>query len=543
MRSGAKVALAGGVFLVVVGGTGIGAYTLVSDINGDLSTDSRSGAERVKAGPPTRAEVRDTARKFLDAWTADDPEEAASYTNNAEAAALALTGYREEAHVSKAAFSPQTPTGADVPFSVSATVSFKGHRKPWSYDGQLTVVRGEKTGRPLVDWKPSVVHPDMARGDTLRTGEAAAPPIEAVDRNGTVLKKGAHPSLGPVLDSLREKYGEQAGGKPGVELWIEGQGEGAPDQTLLSLAAGTPGTLRTTLSATAQAAAEKAVERYAGSSVVALKPSTGEILAVANHDPDGFNAAFLGKMAPGSTMKIVSAALLIDKGLTSAAGPAPCPPAATWQSQTFHNLKGLAPDENATLADDFARSCNTAFVKFADDLTPDDLTRKAEEDFGLGRENWKAGVPTFDGSVPAAGGPDTAAALIGQGRIQMNPLNLASVTATARTGSFHQPVIVSRSLDDRPLATARGLSAGTAQQLRQMMQRTAVSGTGATAMAGLGPDMGAKTGSAEVDGQEVSNSWFSGYRGDLAAAAMAQEGGHGGDTAGPIVAAVLRSGG
>lgn len=543
MRSGAKVALAGGVFLVVVGGTGIGAYTLVSDINGDLSSDARSGAERVKAGPPTRAEVRDTARKFLDAWAADEPDEAASYTNNAEAAALALTGFREEAHVSKAAFSPQTPTGADVPFSVSATVSFKGHRKPWSYDGRLTVVRGEKTGRPLVDWKPSVVHPDMAQGDTLRTGEAAAPPIEAVDRNGTVPKKGAHPSLGPVLDSLREKYGEQAGGKPGVELWIEGQGEGAPDQTLLSLAAGTPGTLRTTLSATAQAAAEKAVERYDGSSVVALKPSTGEILAVANHDPDGFNAAFLGKMAPGSTMKIVSAALLIDKGLTSAAGPAPCPPTATWQSQTFHNLKGMAPDENATFADDFARSCNTAFVKFADEITPDDLTRKAQEDFGLGRENWKAGVPTFDGSVPAAGEPDTAAALIGQGQIQMNPLNLASVTATARTGSFHQPVIVPRSLDDRPLATARGLSAGTAQQLRQMMQRTAVSGTGATAMAGLGPDMGAKTGSAEVDGQEVSNSWFSGYRGDLAAAAMAQEGGHGGDTAGPIVAAVLRSGG
>ena len=120
---------------------------------------------------------------------------------------------------------------------------------------------------------------------------------------------------------------------------------------------------------------------------------------------------------------------------------------------------------------------------------------------------------------------------------------MASVTATAMTGVFRQPVIVPRALDGRELATAKGLSSGTVAQLRSMMNRTAVSGTASQVMAGLGGSVGAKTGSAEVDGQAVSNSWFTGYRNDMAAAAMTQEGGHGGEAAGPIVAAVLRTGG
>lgn len=311
----------------------------------------------------------------------------------------------------------------------------------------------------------------------------------------------------------------------------------------MTLARGKAGELRTTLSAGAQAAAEKAVAKYSESSVVAVKPSTGEVLAVANHRKDGFNAAFLGKLAPGSTMKVLSAAILIDNGLTTSTGPAPCPPTATWQSQTFKNLDDMAPNERATLSESFARSCNTAFVKYAGKVRADSLTKEAEERFGLGRDNWKVGIPSFDGSVPASGGPDTAPSMIGQGQVQMNPLNMASVTATAMTGRFRQPVIVSPELDDRQLATAKGLSASTVQQLRQMMNRTATSGTAAAAMSGLGGSIGAKTGSAEVDGQAKSNSWFTGYRGDVSAAAVAQEGGRGGDVAGPIVASVLRAAG
>lgn len=538
MRNGVKGAVIGTVCVAMLGGAGYGAYNVVSALNGDGGTD---GHTRVRTGPPSGPEVTDAAKGFFAAWEKGDAATAASYTNYPQAARELLTAYGGDAHITGVHVTPGTATGATVPFTVKATVSYKGRSRPLSYTSTLTVVRGETSHRPLVDWRPSVVHPRLREGDTLTTGESAAPPIEAVDRNGQVLTKEKYPSLGPILDQLRERYGAEAGGTDAVELAIRRQGNDA-GTPLLTLAEGKPGRLRTTLSASAQAAAEAAVQKYAESSVVAVKPSTGEVLAVANHRADGFNAAFLGALAPGSTMKILSSATLIDSGLTTANGPAPCPPSAVWQSQTFHNLEGLAPNENATLSESFARSCNTAFVKFADDVKADSLTREAEDRFGLGGD-WKVGIPSFDGRVPASGGPDTAAGLIGQGQVQVNPLDMASVTATAMTGTFRQPVIVPLGLDGREPARARGLAPSTVQQLRAMMSRTAHSGTAAGAMAPLGGDIGAKTGSAEVDGQAKSNSWFTGYRNDVAAAAMAQDGGHGVDAAGPIVATVLRNAG
>ncbi len=95
---------------------------------------------------------------------------------------------------------------------------------------------------------------------------------------------------------------------------------------------------------------------------------------------------------------------------------------------------------------------------------------------------------------------------------------------------------------DREFATAAPLSTGVAKGLRTMMNAAATNGTAAKAMAGVPSPKGAKTGSAEVGNQATSNSWFTGYSGDLAAAAVVQAGGHGGDAAGPVVAQVLKAG-
>ncbi|WP_030190642.1 penicillin-binding transpeptidase domain-containing protein [Streptomyces violaceorubidus] len=540
MGRGVKVAVIGGVLAVMVGGAGYGAYNMVSALDG-----GGSGTE-AKSGPPSADEVAEASEKFFAAWEKGDATTAASYTNNASVAGTLLTAYGEEAHIGGVEITPGRATGTSVPFTVKAKVSYEGTTKPFGYESRLTVVRGETSGRPLVDWTPSVVHPGLKDGDTLVTEESATPQIQAVGRDGsTVLTKEKYPSLGPVLATLRERYGSEAGGTPGVELVVRHTSTQAPDTPLLTLTEGEPGKLRTTLSASVQAAAEKAVKRYGESSVVAVKPSTGEVLAVANNRADGFNAAFQGRVAPGSTMKIITAAMLIDNGVTSMNGPAPCPDTATWQSQTFKNLTNMKPNPGATLANTFLRSCNTGFIKLIDEkpLTDASLTQEAEERFGLGQDNWQTGIVSFDGRVPASGGPDRAANAIGQGQVQMNPLNMASVTATAITGEFRQPYLVPFDLDDREPATAKGLPQGTASQLRQMMRLTATQGTAVEAMSGLRGDIGAKTGSAEVDGQAVSNSWFTAFRDDVAAAAMTEEGGHGGDAAGPIVADVLRVGG
>lgn len=298
------------------------------------------------------------------------------------------------------------------------------------------------------------------------------------------------------------------------------------------------------LDADVQAAAEKAVLKFPQSSVVAVQPSTGNVLAVADHRSDGFPASLSGARAPGSTMKIVTGAMLLDRGLVAADKVAPCPAEVQWGGKTFKNLKGFKL-EGETFATSFAQSCNTAFIKQILPVDDDDaLPKEAREVFGIGEGvEWKVGVPTVDGKVPAATGPAAAAAYIGQGQIQMNPLTMASITATARTGVFRQPVVVKASLDDRELARAtRRMKPSVAAQLVRMMKLTATSGTAQGAMSAVhGSDKGAKTGSAEVDGAQSPDSWFTGFSGDVAAAAMVEGGGHGGDAAGPIVAAVLSS--
>ncbi|WP_250301888.1 MULTISPECIES: penicillin-binding transpeptidase domain-containing protein [unclassified Streptomyces] len=555
MRNGAKIGMVSGVLAVVASGVGYGAYNIWTGLNssgGGSGTSSTTQAAPVRTGPPTDDEISSTAKDFLTAWSDGDAEKASQLTNNAGDSQPLLAGYREDAHVTKVTLTPGAPTGAKVPFTVEATLSFEGKTKPWSYSSSLTVVRGLTTGRALVDWDASVIHPQLKKGDTLTTGEAKAAPVKAVDRNNIELTKEKYPSLGPILDAMRERYGSKAGGKPGIETYIEKSSDGtsadtAPAKTLVVLAKGTPGLLHTTLDARTQAAAETAVKKFDESSVVAVKASTGEIRAVANHRADSFNAAMQGKLAPGSTMKIMTAAMLINNGVASEKSPVLCPSEAIWHSQTFHNLDNFSI-AGGTLETSFARSCNTAFIKplsKLSDLHVADtaLPSTAKKYFGIG-EVWNVGIASADGSVPETTGPNTAAAMIGQGLVQMNPLNMAAVTATARSGSFHQPVIVPRSMLDGAVATAQPLPYNTAQQLRDMMHTTATApyGTGTVAMSGVGGYKGAKTGSAEVDAQGKSNSWFTGFSNDLAAAAVVQSGGHGGDAAGPVVAAVLAAG-
>lgn len=540
MRGGTKFAVAIGGFAAASTVVLYGVYTLVGD-EADAGTQSASAPAPVKTGPPDAAEVTDASTAFFQAWAAGDAEKTAQLTNNAADAVTALTGYASDAHITKVVVTPGTPVDAKVPYSVTATVSFDDKTTEWTYDTSLTVTRGLSTGRALVEWQPAVLYPGLKTGESLKTGEAAAPQIEALDHNGVELTKEKYPSLGTILDALRERYGKESGGQAGIETWVASSDEAIPDRTVNVITEGTPGKLTTTLDATAQAAAEKAVAGFENASVVAIKPSTGEIRAVANNRTDSFNAAMQGAKAPGSTLKIVSSALLIDQGIVAADKKADCPKSSIWYGRTFTNLNDFSID-GGTFQQSFARSCNTAFISHVDEIEDDSLHKEAEDVFGIGLD-WKAGISTFDGSIPVSTEAATAAALIGQGQVQMNPLNMASIAATAKAGTFHQPIIVPQSLDNRALAqAARSLSADTASQLRQMMRLTATSGTAATAMANVGGDKGAKTGSAEVDGQENSDSWFVGYSDDLAAAALVEKGGHGGDAAGPIVAEVLRAG-
>ncbi|MFF4254372.1 penicillin-binding transpeptidase domain-containing protein [Streptomyces sp. NPDC001663] len=548
-RRKTRPAVVGGMIAVVVVGAGFGVYALTGGSAADDRTSATSSSgdnkPKVKTGPLSAKEVQSASTTFLTSWQTGKVTQAAAVTSDSTAATALLTGYTKDAHIKDVTLTAGTRTGDKVPFSVKGTVSYKGTTKPLAYESSLTVVRNKETGKPQVDWHSSVVHPDLKDGDTLVTGESGTPPVKAYDRDGGELTTAKYASLGPVLDGLREKYGKTAGGKAGIELQVvrgkASQKAKLSDKTLLTMSKGTPGKVKTTLSPTFQAAAERQVAAKARSSVVVIRPSTGEILAVANNSRS-FNVAFQGSLAPGSTMKVVTSTMLFEKGLVKPDQSHPCPKTYKLAGWTFHNDDDSEIKQGSfKLA--FGASCNNAFINFAPKLSNSDLTKEAQQVYGLGLNNWAIGVPTFDGSIPVQSGAQMGASLIGQGGVRMNPLNMASVSATVESGVFRQPYLVSPDVDHRTLAKAsRTMSAQTQGWLKEVMRYTAGYGTASKAMSGVYGDVGAKTGSAEVDGQKKPNGWFTAYRGDLAAAGVVQAGGHGGDTAGPIVAALLKMG-
>nr|WP_308309025.1 penicillin-binding transpeptidase domain-containing protein [Streptomyces sp. CHD11] len=524
MNRGSKAGIAAGVVVLL----GVGGYATV-EAAGLLK----------KTGPLSQDEVRSAADDFLDAWAKGEVADAAELTDDERPAFDALTRFRQDIGPD-VSFQARRREADEVAFSVTVRFAESGAGPDWTYGSSLKVVRDEGSGEPRVDWSPAVVHPRLADGGRLALVENDASSIEATDRDGQELTVEEFPSLATVLPTLAERYGEGLGGEPGVEVRITEQ-EGGAGGPLHVVSEGKKAELRTTLSAKAQRAAERAVKKYPESSAVAVEPGSGDILAVANNREDGFNAAFLGNRAPGSTMKIVTAAALLEQDLVGASRPAPCPSTESYGGATFQNLDKFEID-GGTFSDAFIRSCNTTFVNFAERVGADGLAGEAKEVFGIGLE-WRSGVATFDGSVPEAEGPELAASMIGQGKVQMNALTMASVAATASTGTFRQPVLVAPELDGREIAEApRSLPDGVTEQLRGLMRRTAAEGTAAEALRGLPGDVGAKTGSAEVDGAQTSDSWFTGFRDDTAAAATVEAGGHGGDAAGPIVRDILAAG-
>lgn len=174
-RRKTKPAVVGGLIAVAVVGGAFGAYSLYG--GGASAEDGTSvGHKAVKSGPPTAAEVTALSTRFLAAWQSGEVAKAAGATTDAGAATTVLTGYTKDAHITGVTVTAGTPSGASVPFSVKATVTYKGKSKPLAYESKLTVARRAEDGVALVDWKPSVVHPDLQDGDRLVTGAAGTPP-------------------------------------------------------------------------------------------------------------------------------------------------------------------------------------------------------------------------------------------------------------------------------------------------------------------------------------------------------------------------------
>jgi penicillin-binding protein A len=287
-------------------------------------------------------------------------------------------------------------------------------------------------------------------------------------------------------------------------------------------------------------------------SVVALEPATGKVrvmVSTPGYDPndldedgvfarlqsDDANSPLLdratqGGYPPGSTMKVVTAAAALDSGRFTpdslVDGRSPIVVSAVPLSNFANEQFGPIPLTTA-----LTHSVNTVWAQVAEKLGrkrmarymtrfgfdsdppmdyPDDQMRPS----GVFDVKRRKVIPPDSGSV------DIGRVGIGQERLLVTPLQMATVAATvANRGVRMKPHLADRIVDAdgrtvkriEPEAAERAMSAETAGKLAQMMSNVVREGTGvAAALEGI--EVAGKTGTAELNiAQRINQPWFIGF--------------------------------
>jgi cell division protein FtsI/penicillin-binding protein 2 len=427
------------------------------------------------------------------------------------------------------------PAGAReaVTFSLSATVAASAApgaaSGTWSYHSALTAYQVPDGTGWLIAWDPSVIAPNLTVGQHLAAAVVPPQGTSVTDSAGNPLSS-AYNDPGLIhIASLLALHAPTAAGTPGLSVQIEDSAGAAVPGSQATVTPPKSNRVVTTISPQAERAAQQAVAGADGSAIVALQPSTGYIGAIANNAQ--FNDfALTAAVAPGSTMKIITATALINSGLTAEGSPVACPATYTVQGITYHNDRDESEPAGTPFSDDFAQSCNNAFAQWWSQLKGQ-LAATASEYYGLDQA-WSIGLPgesaTYFDAPADASGSELAQEAFGEGQLKASPLAMASVAATVDSGQFRQPVLV----PGTPAVSAAPLPASTDQQLRDMMREVVTEGTAASI--GLGPGVYAKTGTADVQGQDEPNSWMVAFDPgkDIAVAVLVINAGYGAQVAG-----------
>ncbi|MGH3938228.1 MAG: penicillin-binding transpeptidase domain-containing protein [Pseudonocardiaceae bacterium] len=327
-----------------------------------------------------------------------------------------------------------------------------------------------------------------------------------------------------VLPGIRDVVETQRAGAAGWRI-VTVDAVGAEVAELASEQPRLVPTVTTTVDLRVQAAAEDALEAVRQPAmIVAIQPSSGEILAVAqNSAADAQGAlALVGRYPPGSTFKIVTAAAALQAGTLTPQSPVACPGTATIEGRLIPNIDrfdlGTVPLRTA-----FARSCNTTFAALAAGFQPGQLTDTAYQ-MGIGRDYQISGITTLTGQVPPSESlVQRAENGFGQGRVLTTPFGMALVASTvAAGGQVPIPVLIRGMPTETASAPAQPVPGEVAEGLREMMREVITEGTG-EALVDQG-DVHGKTGTAEFS-STGSHGWFVGFRGDLAFATLVVEAG------------------
>lgn len=309
------------------------------------------------------------------------------------------------------------------------------------------------------------------------------------------------------------------------------------------------GSVMLTLNRAAQRAAHQGLMELPGTAegaVVALRPDTGEVLAMtsspsynpnrlASHDFQAtekaweqlnsaphapmFNRATQGRYPPGSTFKLVTASAALESGRftpqSQVTGTASLDLPLT-TTNMVNESGGSCGADTITLTQALAVSCNTAFADVGMTLGAKKLAEQAER-YGFGQDVLEDLPADVESTFPAnADAPQTAFSAIGQFDVATTPLQMAMVVAgIANDGTVMKPHVVSEvrapdlsTLEEvQPEEISQAVSGDTAEQLQEMMVSVTNDGTGGTgAIPGI--EVGSKTGTAQSSEDRAPYAWY-----------------------------------
>ena len=449
-----------------------------------------------------------------------------------EAAASALATLLE---IDPAPFTEQVKAAGPEAFVEAITLRQDAVSPPPVFQKEISAITGAAALPSTLSLAPTRT---FARALLGSAGEATAELIEESD---------GRLSPGDVtgLSGLQREYDEVLRGADFVSVRTV-TADGTRSAVLFE-EPGEEGELRTTLDAGIQELAESVLEdEPSASALVAIQPSTGHVLAVANGPgSQGQQTALLGQYAPGSTFKLATTLAMLRAG-TTAQSTVSCPAELNVDGRNFNNASTYPAQflGEIPLIQAFAQSCNTAFINARGEISQAALAEAAES-LGIGVEA-PIGTGAYFGSVPdTAEGTAHAASMIGQGQVLVSPFALAVAAASIGNGSRISPVLVQDPAGEaQPSAsaspsTADGapLSAAETAALQEMM-RAVVTDGGVQLLGDVpGEPVRAKTGTAEF-GSDVpprTHAWVVALQGDLAVALFIEEGELGSTSGGPVM--------
>ncbi len=482
-------------------------------------------------------------------------------------AADAATRMAELVGVDPAAYAQQVEASGPQAFVAAITLRADGRTIT---DEQIAAIPG---GRAIADSLPLAPTRTFARA---LLGTAAAASAEQIEKSDGELKPGDTTGTG----GLQQQYDAQLRGTDSTVIRAQKAGLTAEElraatpesRRILFQVQGKPGTpLQTTLDVNLQQLAEDVLAKVGpASAIVALRPSTGAVLAAASGPgSNGYDTAMLGQYAPGSIFKIVDSLAMIRNDLTPES-MVDCPETLTVDGRTFKNAEGYPASSlgSVSLRDAFAHSCNTAFINARDSVSQAQL-ESAATSLGVAVEAPALGAAAFLGSVPGeAAGTEHAASMIGQGKVLLSPLSAAVMAGSVAKGAPVSPQLVlnpnaggtdpaatpaptaagtTPSVSAEPPAKSSGapVTAAEAGALGDMMRAVVTSGHAGFLAAVPGAPVGAKTGTAEFgkDDPPKTHAWIVAVHGDLAVAVFVEDGGLGATTSGPLLKEFLTAAG